>query len=90
VVIGQVASPTGMTPGPLKIWGPSGETPGKITVEEFGYKAVNAVVYNEIDATIRSIPVIHAGDGAVSYILEYAGLNRSQEAAAALPGRLPG
>jgi ribonuclease Z len=48
--------------------------PGKITVKEFDYKAVNAVVYQENGVTIRSIPAIHAGDGPVSFILEYAGL----------------
>ncbi len=48
--------------------------PGKISVKEFDYKAVNAVVYQENGATIRSIPAIHAGDGPVSFILEYAGL----------------
>ena len=48
--------------------------PGKITVEEFDYKAVNKVVYQKNGVTIRSIPAIHAGDGPVSYILEYAGL----------------
>ena len=48
--------------------------PGKITVKEFDYKAVNAVVYQENGATIRSLPAIHAGDGPVSFILEYAGL----------------
>ncbi len=48
--------------------------PGEISVIEFDYKAVNAVVYQENGATIRSIPAIHAGDGPVSFILEYAGL----------------
>jgi len=48
--------------------------PGKITVTEFDYKAINAVVYQENGVTIRSIPAIHAGDGPVSFILEYAGL----------------
>lgn len=48
--------------------------PGKITVKEFDYKAVNAVIYQENGVTIRSIPAIHAGDGPVSFILEYAGL----------------
>ncbi len=48
--------------------------PGEITVKEFDYKAENAVVYQENDVTIRSIPAIHAGDGPVSFILEYAGL----------------
>jgi len=37
-------------------------------------KAVNEVVYQENGVTIRSIPAIHAGDGPVSFILEYAGL----------------
>ena len=90
--------------GPLKIWGPSGQTkemgtkyavehfmkaynwdattrnfvlspePGKISVKEFDYKGVNTVVYKENGVTIRSIPAIHAGDGPVSFILEYAGL----------------
>ena len=48
--------------------------PGGISVKEFDYKAVNAVVYQENGVTIRSIPAIHAGDGPVSFILEYAGL----------------
>ena len=89
---------------PLRIWGPTGQTPdmgtayaiehflkaynwdattrnfvlsaepGKISVTEFDYKAVNAVVYQENGVTIRSLPAIHAGDGPVSFILEYAGL----------------
>jgi ribonuclease Z len=46
----------------------------KIEVEEFDYKAVNKVIYQENGVTIRSIPAIHAGDGPVSYILEYADL----------------
>ena len=48
--------------------------PGEITVKEFDYKAVNAVVYQENGVTISSLPAIHAGDGPVSFILEYAGL----------------
>lgn len=48
--------------------------PGKISVVEFDYKAENAVIYQENGVTIRSIPAIHAGDGPVSLILEYAGL----------------
>lgn len=48
--------------------------PGEIKVKEFDYKAVNAIVYQENDVTIRSIPAIHAGDGPVSFILEYADL----------------
>jgi ribonuclease Z len=48
--------------------------PGKISVTEFDYMAENAVVYQENGVTIRSLPAIHAGDGPVSYILEYVGL----------------
>ncbi len=48
--------------------------PGEITVKEFDYKAENAIVYQENDVTIRTLPAIHAGDGPVSFILEYAGL----------------
>ena len=48
--------------------------PGKIEVVEFDYTAENAVVYKENGVTIRSIPAIHAGDGPVSFILEYAGM----------------
>jgi hypothetical protein len=48
--------------------------PGQITVHEFDHKAVNEVVYQENGVTIRTIPAIHAGDGPVSFILEYAGL----------------
>ena len=48
--------------------------PGQINVHEFDYKKVNHVVYQENGVTIRSIPAIHAGDGPVSFILEYAGL----------------
>jgi len=48
--------------------------PGSIEVTEFDYKAVNKVVYDGNGIKIRSIPAIHAGDGPVSYIIEYAGL----------------
>ena len=48
--------------------------PGNITVHEFDYKAVNKVVYDRNGIVIRSIPAIHAGDGPVSFIIEYAGL----------------
>jgi ribonuclease Z len=48
--------------------------PGQITVHEFDYMGVNEVVYQENGVTVRSIPAIHAGDGPVSFILEYAGL----------------
>ena len=48
--------------------------PGQITVHEFDYKGVNEVVYQQNGVTIRTIPAIHAGDGPVSFIVEYAGL----------------
>ena len=48
--------------------------PGQITVHEFEYKAVNQVVFDQNGIVIRSIPAIHAGDGPVSFIIEYAGL----------------
>ena len=49
-------------------------TPGEIKVHEFDYKAVNKVIYDENGIKIRSIPAIHAGDGPVSYIIEYEGM----------------
>ena len=90
--------------GPLRVWGPSGQTkemgtayaidhflkafnwdaqtrnfrinpkPGMIDVKEFDYKGENAVVYQENGVTIRSWPAIHAGDGPVSFVLEWQGL----------------
>jgi ribonuclease Z len=48
--------------------------PGGIETTEFDYKGVNQIVYQENGVTIRSIPAIHAGDGPVSYILEYKGM----------------
>lgn len=48
--------------------------PGQITVHEFDYKGVNEIIYQENEVTIRTLPAIHAGDGPVSFILEYAGL----------------
>jgi ribonuclease Z len=48
--------------------------PGQITVHEFDYKGVNEIIYQQNGVTIRSIPAIHAGDGPVSFIVEYAGL----------------
>ena len=46
----------------------------EIEVNEFDYRAVNEVIYNENGVTIRSIPAIHALDGPVSFILEWNGL----------------
>ena len=48
--------------------------PGKIDVVEFDYTKENQVVYQENGVTIRSWPAIHAGDGPVSYSLEWNGL----------------
>ena len=89
---------------PLRVWGPSGETPemgtkaaieglqeflhwddeslrGRLDaramvweVNEFDFKGVNEVIYDENGVTIRSIPAIHSLDGSVSYILEWNGL----------------
>ncbi len=43
-------------------------------VNEFDYKKVNEIVYQENGVTIRSFPAIHALDGSVSYTLEWNGL----------------
>jgi ribonuclease Z len=48
--------------------------PGKIIVHEFDYKGENEIVYSKNGVTIRSFPAIHAGDGSVSFTLEYSGL----------------
>lgn len=48
--------------------------PGDITVHEFNYKAENAVIYDKNGVVVRTIPAIHAGDGPVSFIIEYAGM----------------
>ncbi len=48
--------------------------PGEIKVIEFDYKKENQVVYEENGLKIRSWPAIHAGDGPVSYSLEWQGL----------------
>jgi len=48
--------------------------PGKIHVTEFDYKGVNKIIYQENGVTIRSWPAIHAGDGPVSFSLEWNGL----------------
>ncbi len=46
-------------------------TPGEITITEFDYKGLNEVVYEQNGVTIRSWPCIHAGDGPISYSLEW-------------------
>ncbi len=48
--------------------------PGNIETTEFDYKGVNQVVYQENGVTIRSWPAVHAGDGPISYSLEYNGM----------------
>jgi ribonuclease Z len=47
--------------------------PGQIEVHEFDYTQENELVYEENGVTVRSWPAIHAGDGPVSFSLEYAG-----------------
>jgi ribonuclease Z len=46
----------------------------EIEVNEFDYRLVNEVIYQENGVTIRTIPAIHAVDGSVSFILEWNGL----------------
>ncbi|MCP4384413.1 MAG: hypothetical protein GY798_23885 [Hyphomicrobiales bacterium] len=48
--------------------------PGKIEVVEFDYSKENEVVYDDNGVVIRSWPAIHAGDGAISYSLEWKGM----------------
>jgi ribonuclease Z len=45
-----------------------------IEVNEFDYKAENAVIYEDNGVTIRSFPAIHSLDGPVSFSLEWSGL----------------
>jgi ribonuclease Z len=45
-----------------------------LEVNEFPFDGVNQTIYEENGVTIRSIPAIHALDGAISYILEWNGL----------------
>jgi ribonuclease Z len=47
--------------------------PGEIKVNEFDYKGVNEVIYQENGVTVRSWPAIHSGDGPISYSLEWNG-----------------
>jgi ribonuclease Z len=47
----------------------------KIEVNEFDYKGLNQVVYEENGVTIRSFPALHAFDGAVSFRLDWNGLS---------------
>ena len=45
----------------------------KWEVNEFDFKGVNEIIYNENGVIVRSIPAIHSLDGSVSYILEWNG-----------------
>ena len=45
-----------------------------IEVNDFDYKAENAVIYEDNGVTIRSFPAIHSLDGPVSFSLEWKGL----------------
>jgi ribonuclease Z len=47
---------------------------GQLEINEFPYDGVNEVIYDENGVVVRSIPAIHAIDGAVSFILEWNGL----------------
>ena len=47
--------------------------PGEIKVHEFDYRALNEVIYEENGDIFRSLPCIHAGDGPISYALEWNG-----------------
>ncbi|WP_422037037.1 guanitoxin biosynthesis MBL fold metallo-hydrolase GntH [Roseibium sp.] len=49
------------------------QEPGKIEVTEFDYTQENGIVYEDNGVTVRSWPAIHAGDGPVSYALEWNG-----------------
>jgi ribonuclease Z len=50
-------------------------TGGVMEINEFDFRADNAVVYDENDVVIRSFPAIHGIDGSVSYRLEWNGLS---------------
>lgn len=61
-------------------WDLAGRTGGtdprgyQLEINEFDYKAENAVIYQDNGVTIRSFPAIHSIDGAVSFSLEWNGL----------------
>ncbi len=48
--------------------------PGEIKVTEFDYRGENEIIYQENGVTVRSWPAIHAGDGPISFGIEYEGL----------------
>jgi len=45
-----------------------------LEINEFDYKAENAVIYEDNGVTVRSFPAIHSLDGPVSFTLEWKGL----------------
>ncbi len=45
----------------------------ELEVNEFDWTGENAIIYNENDAIVRSIPAVH-GDQSVSFILEWKGM----------------
>jgi len=47
---------------------------GELQINEFPFDGVNEVIFEENGVVIRSLPAIHAIDGAVSFILEWNGL----------------
>ena len=51
-----------------------GPIPGGVDVVEFDYLAENKVCYEENGVVVRHWPAIHAGDGPVSFSIEYAGM----------------
>jgi len=46
----------------------------KLEINEFDYKGINKLIYNENGVEIYSIPAVHALDGSVSFILKWNGL----------------
>jgi len=46
----------------------------EMEINEFNYRAENAVVFQENDVTVRSFPAYHSIDGPVSFVLEWNGL----------------
>ena len=47
--------------------------PGEINVHEFDYRALNKIIYEDNGVIFRSWPCIYAGDGPISYALEWNG-----------------
>ena len=50
----------------------------QVEAHEFDFKGVNKVIYEENGVIIRTIPAIHAIDGAASFILEWNGVKLLQ------------